>query len=256
MVEEKRKGRGRRWPESASVALTSGIFNANGNGTSDSVYEQLRHAILYGQIPPGAWLRQTDLAKQFGVSRTPIREAMRSLEQEGLVELVPNHGARATNLTLEAFEELYALRIGLEGLAARLAARMASVDDINRLTEEYATLEAYVEAYVEEKPVQDYLKHEWQFRVSCYAVTRRDRLIAQVKYLRQHAERYLALAYTIQGRANESIAYHRALLEAIRDGDEDEAERVNQEALRWTLQKAGPIIAEFVGDNDDIPENS
>lgn len=244
MVDEKRRGRGRRWPESASVALTSGIFNVNGNGTPDSVYEQLRHAILYGQIPPGAWLRQTDLAKQFGVSRTPIREAMRSLEHEGLIELVPNHGARATNLTLEAFEELYALRIGLEGLAARLAARMASADDINRLAKEYATLEAYVE----EKPVQDYLKHEWQFRVSCYVVTQRDRLIAQVKYLRQHAERYLALAYTIQGRANESIVYHRALLEAIRDHDEAEAERVNQEALRWTLQKAGPEIARLISE--------
>lgn len=247
MLYEARKGRGRRWPESASVVLTSGMFNANENSIPSSIYEQLRYAILYGQIPPGAWLRQTDLAKQFGVSRTPIREAMHSLEQEGLIELVPNHGARATQLTLEAFEELYALRIGLEGLGARLATRMATADQIDMLAGEIELLETYIAT----KPLKDYLRHEWDFRVSCYAVTGRDRLIAQVKYLRQHAERYLQLAYTTQGRANESLEYHKALFEAIRAGNEAEAERMNQEVLRWTLDKASPIIAMFIAEGEE-----
>lgn len=242
MSDEARKGRGRRWPESANLAVTSGIFKPDEARSHETIYAQLRRAILYGQIQPGAWLRQTELAEQFGVSRTPIREAMRSLEQEGLVEMVPNHGARATQLSLEAFEELYALRIGLEGLAARLAARLATDAQIADLRGEYDALEQCVTT----DSLPEYLKKEWLFRVRCYEITGRGRLVAQVKYLREHAERYLRLAYTVEGRTHESLRYHKELVQAIADGDESHAEQTNQDALRWTLEKAGPIIAQII----------
>jgi DNA-binding GntR family transcriptional regulator len=244
MAEDGRKGRGRRWPESADIALTSGIFQTNGAAARGTIYEQLSQAILYGSIPPGAWLRQNDLAEQFGVSRTPIREAMRALEQEGLIEIIPNHGARAAPLSLEVFEELYALRIGLEGLAARLSARMATSDDVATLRQAYRALEAQEHT----ASLMEYLSQEWQFRLRCYAVTGRKRLLAQVQYLRQHAERYLRLAYTVHGRTAESLRFHRDLLEAIASGAEADAERINQDALRWTLAKAGPIIAQRIAE--------
>ena len=86
------------------------------------MHSQLRRAILVGRLKPGAWLTQEDLATTFGVSRMPIRDALRTLSAEGLVEMTPHRGARVSPLTVEEFQEIYAVRMGLEGLAARLAA--------------------------------------------------------------------------------------------------------------------------------------
>ena len=88
----------------------------------DDAAETLRKAILDGRFLPGARLRQTDLADQLAISRTPIREALVRLQQEGLVDLLPGGGVRVKLLDLDEAVELYDLREMLDGLAARLAA--------------------------------------------------------------------------------------------------------------------------------------
>ena len=88
----------------------------------DDAAETLRKAILDGRFLPGARLRQTDLADQLAISRTPIREALVRLQQEGLVDLLPGGGVRVKLLDLDEAVELYDLREVLDGLAARLAA--------------------------------------------------------------------------------------------------------------------------------------
>ena len=97
------------------------------------VHGQLRQAILNGRIPSGAWLRQEELAASLHVSRMPIREALQLLGEEGLVELLPHRGARVVPLSIEELEEIYAARIGLEGLAARHAAGRIGNEDLDAL---------------------------------------------------------------------------------------------------------------------------
>lgn len=231
---------GRRWPSSAK-ALAKGKIKIRAESAQppqQRVYDQLREMILSSKLEPGEWLRQEQLAALFGVSRTPVREALRMLAQEQLVEFVPNHGVRVVPLSWEEFEELYALRIGLEGLAARLAAEQATDEDIARLREAFE----HIGRLARHGELREYLREEWKFRLKCYALLRRPRLLQKIKNLREHAERYLRLAYTVEGKVQESLDFHRRLLEAIAARDGASAEQINQDALRWTLRNAGPIV--------------
>ena len=104
------------------------------------VMEQLRARVLSGTVPPGTWLRESALAAELGVSRTPVREALRTLAAEGLIEHVPNRGARVLSWTADEVAETYRLRALLEGEAAALAARRASreqVVDMEQAQERY-----------------------------------------------------------------------------------------------------------------------
>ncbi len=223
----------------ASEAPGAENLVSRGQASHDVVYATLRQMILLGEVEPGAWLRQKELTEWFGMSRTPVREALRTLSKEGLVELLSNYGARIAPLSLEEFEELYALRRGIEGLAARLSARQITPEQLLDLHEKFGQLEELAHS----SSLITYLQEEWRFRLQCYAITGRERLIAQVVTLREHAERYLRLAYNVAGRINESLEFHRRLLQALEARDEQAAEQVVQEALNWTLAKATPAVA-------------
>lgn len=94
------------------------------------VAEQVRAEILEGKVAPGEWLRQERLAAQFGVSHMPVREALRQLAAEGLVEHMPDRGARVVQFSVSDVEDLYACRVFVEGLAARYAAAAITDDEV------------------------------------------------------------------------------------------------------------------------------
>lgn len=104
-----------------------------------SAYEQLRARILNGEIRPGERLREVELAEDLGLSRTPVREAIRRLEQDGIVEHAAHKGAVVRLLDQSSITELYTIREVLEGTAARLAAQHASETEIEALEEVLAT---------------------------------------------------------------------------------------------------------------------
>jgi DNA-binding GntR family transcriptional regulator len=101
----------------------------------ESVTSGVRELILGGQYAPGARLGEAELAGALGVSRTPVREALRHLSAEGLVELVPNKGARVAAWTPEELEQVFGLRAQVEGFAARQAAERATDDELDALAE-------------------------------------------------------------------------------------------------------------------------
>lgn len=102
--------------------------------TVDGLADALQEAILSGELPSGTWLRQARLAEQYGLSRTPVREALRALQARRLVEVVPNRGAIVAGPTIRDVREAYAVRAELEGFAAELAAELASDAQIERLS--------------------------------------------------------------------------------------------------------------------------
>ena len=100
---------------------------------ADSVFNQLRIAIVKGELPPGSKVNEPQLSKQYGISRGPLREAIRRLEGCKLVEITPNIGAKVVSLNIRQIIEIYEIRESLEGLACRLAAEEASKEDCRSL---------------------------------------------------------------------------------------------------------------------------
>ena len=99
-------------------------------GLADEIAFRIQAAILEGEYPAGTHLQQEELCRRFGVSRTPVREALRKLQAQHLVELVPNRGATVRSLSRDELGEIYALRAELEGFAAELAASRVGAEEL------------------------------------------------------------------------------------------------------------------------------
>lgn len=102
---------------------------------SETAYQQLKRAMQAGELAPGTRIRETEIAEKYNISRTPVREAIRRLEADGLISFVPHHGAVVSKLDHQQTMELYDLREVLEGTAAAFAARHASDAEIAELEE-------------------------------------------------------------------------------------------------------------------------
>ncbi len=177
----------------------------------DMVLSAVRKAILSGVLAPGMRLRQEELADVFGTSRIPVREALRALEYEGIVSSAPNRGFTVTSLDADDAEEVYDLRILLEGHAVRLAVPMLTEDDLEELEALFQTMEGA------SSPDEQLAARE-QFYLRLYSVTGRPRLVGLIMRLRQEIARLLRWA-TIQ----HSSSIHREFWEAIKAGDADGA---------------------------------
>lgn len=182
------------------------------NTAQDLALGALREAILEGILPPGAKLRQEDLATTFGTSRIPIREALRVLAYEGLVKSEPYRGFTVTSLPgVEAIEEIYDLRTVLEGHAIRLALSLLTdgdIDDLRALQDAMAT---------EEDADRQFILRE-QFYLRLYSVTARPRLIELIFRLRHEVARSLRWKLV-----QHSPAHHDRFWQAIHDGDAERA---------------------------------
>ncbi len=177
----------------------------------DLVVTSMREAILSSALPPGARLRQEKLAERFGTSRIPVREALRALEYEELVRSSPYRGFTVTELDADDIEEVYDLRIVLEGHAVRLAVPLITDEDLRELEELYARMA--------EAPSGDaQLGARERFYMRLYSITGRPRLVGLISRLRQEVARSLRWP-TLQ----HAPSHHQAFFEAIRAGDADRA---------------------------------
>jgi DNA-binding GntR family transcriptional regulator len=177
----------------------------------DLVLEAVRAAILSGIIEPGARLRQEELAELFGTSRIPVREALRALEYEGLVTSEPHRGFTVTALDADDIDEVYELRILLEGQAVRLAIPMMTDEDLADLEDLFQKMQAA-------PTPDDQLATRERFYTRLYSITGRPRLVGLIARLRQEVARALRWA-TIQ----HSGAVHESFYDAIKTGDAERA---------------------------------
>jgi DNA-binding GntR family transcriptional regulator len=177
--------------------------------------DQLRTAILHSELPAGVPLSQVELAKQLGVSRTPLREALRMLQYEGLIEGEPNRRVRIALLSVPDLDELYAMRISLETLAIRLTVPRLKSQDLSHIEAQLCRMETFTEQ-------RDYDKWEvphqaFHRALVQYAGQRQQRAITQ---LFDHAERYCRVkeAYGAHAWLN-STEKHREIYAACTAGD-------------------------------------
>ena len=180
-----------------------------------AVHARLRAAILSGEIAEGAVTSQATLAERFGVGRTPLREALRMLQREGLVISQPNHRVRIAELSSEDAEELYIMRIALECVAIRITVPRLTSDD-------FAALEGYM------AQMDHYMKGDDLHGMRAPHLAFHNVLVAgagprvseEINQLFDHAERY-RLRWGMKSIWAQRAAEHRAILDAAAAGDQD-----------------------------------
>lgn len=188
----------------------------------DDAAQTLRTAILKGRIADGARLRQTDLADQLGISRTPVREALVRLQQEGLVELLPGGGVCVKVLNLDDAVELYDVREVLDGLAARLAAGKADAASLARLDKALARQALCVQR----GDAGPWFAAHVTFHEEIVRAAGNRRLAGLASVVRLSIRHFHPLLLRTPLRLEHAYAEHRALYDAIRTHDAEGAERL------------------------------
>ncbi|MFN8518050.1 MAG: GntR family transcriptional regulator [Chloroflexota bacterium] len=182
------------------------------------MHETLRQEILAG-VEPGSPLRLSVIAKRLGVSTMPVRWALVRLEREGLVRTIARKGAVVAPLELEDFQEIQAIRWGIEGLAARLGAVAVTDEDLDAMRQHLGDIRTAAGA----GDLDAYLSATYALEDTCYAAAGRPRLLAEVRHHRRAAQRYIRF---VMGNDPSSLvvgpseAFYEAA--AARDGAEAE----------------------------------
>ncbi len=188
---------------------------------AEAVYRTLKEAIARGIFAEGERLQDRALALELGVSRTPVREALQRLESQGFVENRPRVGLAVTEITPQAIEDIYVIRIALEGVAARLAAQRASPTDLAMLDR----INAQLADATRRGALEAITQLNKEFHETMYHAARNPRLADLLKTLQDSVQRFARSTLSIPRRAGEALEEHREILEAIRDRDPDHAER-------------------------------
>lgn len=203
------------------------VDNIRGQEASDrtlweQLFRRLSDAIVSGELPPGSKLSEPALARQYGVSRGPLREAINRLQERQLVTRTAHFGARVTELSPELLEETYIVREALEGMAARQAAMNCTDEDIADLHRAYARHVATVREGGE-GPVWRSADEDFHFIIA--RASRNPmlvRLLTEDFY--QLVRFFRSQLVHIRGRGERTLAEHRRILEAVEDRDGDLAE--------------------------------
>lgn len=199
----------------------------------DEVAEELRERIYSGAYKPGAPLRQEQLAEDLQVSRTPLREALRMLEREGLVDTEHGRGVRVVSADLPKLLAAYQLREVLDGLAARLAA--ASPADGRRTSLE-RLIDSQRSALDPWQPAR-YTRANVEFHTAVVALADNEYLTAQLPIVRMTSQVFTPTRLLEVERATTAVAQHREIAAAIIAGDGETAERLARAHIRSTVAR-------------------
>lgn len=184
------------------------------------VYEILKRAIIFQEIGPGQKIDEEGVAKQLGVSRTPIRESLCRLENEGIVKIIPRRGAFVVRHSKESIIEILLVREVLEGFAARLA-----VDHIDeRAIEEMRSLfRDFSEANIRDRS-KDYAQADLKFHTLIVKKSQNSWLMSIMNILNDHIQMLRLRTVALEGRPEHSLLEHRKIIEALEKGNSSLAE--------------------------------
>ncbi|MFP4482128.1 MAG: GntR family transcriptional regulator [Thermovirgaceae bacterium] len=199
------------------------------------VVNVLREAILRGIFKCGKILRQGEIAAEMGVSHTPVREAIRQLEAEGFVAIIPNRGAMVTGLTVDDAREVFSIRKLLESEALRRA--LPGLDEKTLRKCEYINMEIG-----DEQDVHTWCGLNWDFHKSLYAPAESPRLLQMIQNLHSNVDRYLRLYLEVEDYRSIGVREHGLILDACRNKDESAAIR----ALELHLENSRTFLEEFL----------
>ena len=206
------------------------------SGLHEQAAKKLRMLIVRGDLAPGEPLLEVSLSEALGISRTPLREALKQLAAEGLVELQLNRSAVVAPLRYDELTELFEAISGIERCAAELAAMRMTVADVERLQ----ALQTRIERHHDHDELRDYFEVNQQIHSAIVGFARNSVLKGSHDALLARAERARFFALSAAGRWDESVRDHRQILAALKVGDGDRAGRL----LGQHVRRTGEIVAE------------
>jgi len=210
------------------------------------VFESLREAIINGTLKPGERLMELQLAEQMGVSRTPVREAIRKLELEGFVVMVPRKGAYVSGISVRDIVDIFEVRVALESLAAGLAAERITEEELDELERVlFQIAEASAGENIGIIAEKDANFHELLFRAS-----RNQRLVNMITHLQEHIQRFRTTSLSVPGRTKHAIEEHKNIVDAIGERNVELAQALAREHVENAEQSFLKVLQEAEEQND------
>ncbi len=188
---------------------------------SAKVFHKLREEILAGKYAANEELKEKNIGEELGVSRTPVREALRQLELEGLVLIIPNRGAFVVGVSLKDIKDIYEIRSLLEGLCAKWAAVNISDDQLAELEENIFLSEFHAT----KQNWEQILELDNRFHELLYQASRSRELIHVLKDYHQYVQRVRKITLADGSRVKASTAEHRLIVEALKEHDAKTAQK-------------------------------
>jgi DNA-binding GntR family transcriptional regulator len=206
------------------------------DSVADLAYERIRGFVLGGEVPPGARLGQVELAERFGISRTPVREALRRLTGEGLVDFHSNRGFRVADLGLDAVLRRMEVRSLVEPGIARLAAQRRTDEDLQHLQETIASQEGSKDGISAHDASRD-------FHIALARASGNEELVRVLNslWLVEVGRRLLARRTAEPNWLRDDVREHREILTAVREGRAADAERLMAEHIGRAVHHWEPL---------------
>jgi DNA-binding GntR family transcriptional regulator len=207
--------------------------------TADKLISDIRNEVSSGILKPGDQLEVTALAERFGVSRTPIREAIRTLVESGVLETRPRKGSFVRVLTAKQLLDLFQVAAELEGMACRLAALSLTKENVEAIESGLAkcTQAAEFQNNVE------YAMANLDFHTAIHNASGNDWLIEQLRQLQINLNSYRTMPYEIRGRLKKSTDEHKIICDAILSGDGEHACNLMRDHMMLQGKRLPSIIA-------------
>jgi DNA-binding GntR family transcriptional regulator len=194
----------------------------------DVIFDTLRDAIIIGELKPGERLMEVHLAEKMGVSRTPVREAIRRLELEGLVNMIPRKGAHVADLSVKDIMDVLEVRANMDGLATALAAERINDDELKDLK----NIQAQFNTYVKKENLNGTIKKDIEFHDVIYKSSRNEKLIQIINNLKEQVLRFRVIYLKDFISPREIIKEHMDIYEALSARDPEEARKLAEKHIK------------------------
>jgi len=208
---------------------------------SVKIRDSLEQRIVEGELGNGKRLDETELSRFYGVSRTPVREALQRLAESGLAEHLPRRGTFVRSPSLSQLVEMFEVMAELECMAIRLAARRATANDIDALEKDNETCRAAVAA----NDTKKYYEVNARLHGRIYQMSGNSFLASEARRLHDRLRPFRRLQLRVRGRMEESMAEHDIILAALRDGDANGAMETMKKHITIVGVRFNDLVSSF-----------
>jgi len=205
---------------------------------SEDIAESIKTAIIKGKFKPGEKISEGELAESMGISRTPLREAFRKLENEGFIQITPRKGAVVSDIDADEAINLYEIKSTLEGLAARLAAANMKEKDISKLEK----VNDELKELIDKNDLESFYRVHTRFHAGFVKACGNKRLIQMISNLNDHFNRFGIISLTLPGQFENAIEQHAQIIEAFKSGDESLVES----KVKTNVMTGGRVLVEHL----------
>jgi DNA-binding GntR family transcriptional regulator len=213
----------------------------------DIVFETLREAIIAGQLRPGERLMEVQIAEELGVSRTPVREAIRKLELEEFVVMVPRKGAYVAGISIKDITDVFEIRRALEGLSAELAAERMTEEELDELE----SIMVSTAETTERLDVVSAVDMDTGFHQVLYEASRNEKLRGMLYHLREQIQRFRTQSLGRPGRLQRALVEHQGIVDALRSRDSELARQLAEQHIDNAESELLDVFQEDVKEEEE-----